>query len=358
MSNDDGSSQQNSRAIEELLAGTKTGILHISWYASWLFDRSKRGISRALGIDDVGNNKRNYRGNLDNTNMIDSTSEVLQVVGVGYGRTGTYSLGLALNQLGLPTLHTQHLYETPEILDMWTEQVFNPAIEKHEISMGKPDFDVIASHGYRATVDLPMALYFEQIYERYPEDCKFILTTRDTSEEWFNSFRLLATSISHTTNMAGHLVSYMYQLASYWRWLLATVDQNSDILSVPIGMPLPPLDKRRAIESYEEHNRRVRELIPVDRLLEYNVKQGWQPLCDFLEVENCPIKRPFPKTNSALSIKAQTVTAMVAYFTILICITVPIANYAFEKVTGQKLMSWIKTKVKSYKQYSIRKKKR
>ena len=91
MSNDDGSSQQNSRAIEELLAGTKTGILHISWYASWLFDRSKRGISRALGIDDVGNNKRNYRGNLDNTNIIDSTSEVLQVVGVGYGRTGTVS---------------------------------------------------------------------------------------------------------------------------------------------------------------------------------------------------------------------------------------------------------------------------
>ena len=88
MSNEDVSSQPNSRAIEELLAGTKTGILHISWYASWLFNRSKRGISRVLGIDDdvhVGNNRSNNRGRLENT------SEVLQVVGVGYGRTGTVS---------------------------------------------------------------------------------------------------------------------------------------------------------------------------------------------------------------------------------------------------------------------------
>lgn len=250
------------------------------------------------------------------------------------------------------------MHETPEILDMWAEQVFTPAIEKHEVSMGKPDFDVISSHGYRATVDLPMALYFEQIYKRYPEDCKFILTTRETSEEWFKSFRLLATSVSHTTNMTGHLVSYVYQLASYWRWLLAMVDKNSDILSVPVGMPLPPLDKKRAIESYEEHNRRVREIIPADRLLEYNVKQGWQPLCDFLEVENCPIGRPFPNTNSALSVKAQTVTSTVAYFTLLICITFPIATYIFEKVTGQKLMNWMKTKAKSIKLYSMRKKKR
>lgn len=92
MSSANESSQLNSRATEELLAGIKTGILHISWYASWLFDRYKRGISNVLGINDKDDdNKSNSRVNLDSINVMNHPSEVLQVVGVGYGRTGTVS---------------------------------------------------------------------------------------------------------------------------------------------------------------------------------------------------------------------------------------------------------------------------
>ena len=36
---------------------------------------------------------------------------------------------------------------------------------------------------------------------------------------------------------------------------------------------------------YREHNHRVKSLVPPEKLLVYNVKQGWKPLCDFLGCE-------------------------------------------------------------------------
>jgi hypothetical protein len=60
-------------------------------------------------------------------------------------------------------------------------------------ALGEPDLGMIASQ-YKATADLPVALYYEQIVEQFP-DYKFILTTRETSEIWFRSLDTLANSI-------------------------------------------------------------------------------------------------------------------------------------------------------------------
>jgi hypothetical protein len=70
---------------------------------------------------------------------------------------------------------------------MWTETVFKPAIKAGELALGFPDFDLITSHGFSAVADLPMAFYFEQLHRLYP-DCKFILTTRESSDAWFKSW--------------------------------------------------------------------------------------------------------------------------------------------------------------------------
>ncbi len=257
-----------------------------------------------------------------------------------------YSLGLALTELGFPTLHTQHLYEAHSILDMWAKKVFYPAIENGTISLGEPDFDVITNHGYTATVDLPMALYFDQIKELYP-GCKFILTTRESSEKWYRSFHILAVSVGHTTNICGNFLEYVHQLALYWRWLMAYISNDTDILKIPIGKPIPPPNKFRAIESYEEHNRKVRESIPSERLLEYNVKQGWEPLCEFLEINPCPTEKPFPKTNSAVSLQAQTVTVVTMFLTGFMLITFPLVAVGFRKATGTKIVPWLAMKIRA-----------
>ena len=132
-----------------------------------------------------------------------------------------YSLKLALDQLGFSTLHTQHMYETPEILDMWVEKVFQPAIDAKELSMGNPDFDIITSHGFRAIVDLPAAFYFGELNKKFP-DAKFILTTREDSETWFKSFESMIISVAQVTESAGNVVDHVNHLALYLRYVMDT----------------------------------------------------------------------------------------------------------------------------------------
>lgn len=252
----------------------------------------------------------------DHTNVVDDESpdgiqnKSLKVVGVGYGRTGTYSLTLALEELGFPTLHTQHLYEHRDLFEMWANNVFVPSIGQENVTMGNPDWDMIVSHGFQATCDLPTALYFEEIMERFP-DCKFILTSRDNSETWFKSWKTLTESITAPTYLGGFFFPSTRPYYYYLRWLYSVVNQDNSYLTHPF--PFPDQQKQKAIDSYEEHNRRVRALVPADQLLEYSVKEGWEPLCDFLDIDECP-QTMFPKTNSARSVRVQGFSAIVSPF--------------------------------------------
>ena len=112
------------------------------------------------------------------------------------------------------------MYEDPAIMHMWVENVFLPAIKTKTITMGSPDFDIITSHGYKAAADFPLSLYFEEINDRYP-DCKFILTTRDSSEIWFRSFEAMTVNIFSVTNFGAvtgsPLWPHVRQLAWYLR---------------------------------------------------------------------------------------------------------------------------------------------
>ena len=311
----------------EVLSGIATGSTHGYWYAKnlgneWLV----KPLRRLAGLEDDGEDK------VANHNE-------LQVVGVGYGRTGTYSLTLALDELGYKTLHTQHMYETPEILDMWNKEIFTPSIESGIAELGHPDFDLISSKGFTATADLPMSLYFEQLVDRYP-DCKFILTTRQSSEVWFKSWDMLTKTITQPTRYF-RWMSHADTINRYYRWLFSRINDDDSYLSVPL--PLPDQNKERAIASYEEHNRRVREVIPKDRLLEYNVKQGWEPLCGFLEIQNCPTS-PFPKTNSARSVQVQTISAMVIPLAVVLFFIFFVFANVFQRRTGQNIVQWTNSK--------------
>jgi len=261
----------------------------------------------------------------------------LKVVGVGYGRTGTYSLTLALEELGFPTLHTQHLYENDEVFAMWTNGIFVPAIEARKASLGSPDLDLIAAHGFQATMDLPMALYYDQVRERYP-DCKFILTTRENSEVWFKSWDTLAKSITQPTRYAGEVIGSVRNYSDYLRWLFAVINKDDSILTTPF--PLPDQNKEQAIASYEEHNRKVRETIPPDLLLEYNVKQGWKPLCEFLDIPRCPTV-PFPKSNSARSVQIQSIAALAFPIVVILFITCYVFVSIFHRFTGMTVLQWL-----------------
>jgi hypothetical protein len=52
----------------------------------------------------------------------------------------------------------------------------------------------------------------------------------------------------------------------------------------------------RATKGFEEHVREVKERVPPERLLVYEVREGWGPVCAFLGVE-APQGEPFPHLN-------------------------------------------------------------
>ena len=95
-----------------------------------------------------------------------------------------------------------------------------------------------------------------------------------------------------------------------------------------------------AMESYEEQNRKVRELIPADRLLEHSVKQGWKPLCDFLEISECPTSL-FPKTNSARSVQVQSFSSTVVPLVAILVVLFYGFARAFQRITGRTVKQWI-----------------
>ena len=241
-----------------------------------------------------------------------------------------------------------HMYESKEILDMWAERIFEPSIDAGEAALGTPDIDLVAQKGFQATTDLPMALYFEQIHEQYPS-CKFILTKRDTSEVWFKSWDVLAKTIVSPTRVGSTVVTNVANYMNYLRWLFAVINKDNSFLTTPF--PLPDQHKEQAIASYEDHNRRVRETIPAHLLLEYNVKQGWEPLCEFLEIQNCPTT-PFPRTNSATSIQAQSIIGMAFPLTLILFAIFSTCALTFQRVTNKTVLEWLNYKLHQFMTWS------
>ena len=69
---------------------------------------------------------------------------------------------------------------------------------------------------------------------------------------------------------------------------------NGKMLDLEFGKNLN--DKAAVIKRYNEHNEEVLRVVPKERLLLFNVKDGWEPLCKFLD-KQVP-STPFPKSNT------------------------------------------------------------
>ncbi len=192
----------------------------------------------------------------------------LKVIGVGVGRTGTYSLKLAINQLGFGPCHHMEevLHNQPVQVPLWVSAV-----------QGHANWNAIYK-GYESAVDWPTAKYFRELHSAYPE-AKFILTDR-SPERWAQSF-------SHT------IYRLLAQRDEAPEEMQAWLDMCNDTI-VGTGFP-QGLDEAGLINAFNAHNDAVKQAIPAQQLLVFQVKQGWQPLCEYLNV-TAPTE-PFPRTN-------------------------------------------------------------
>ena len=192
----------------------------------------------------------------------------LHVIGAGVGRTGTYSLKLALNQLGFGPCH--HMEEV--ILN----QVAQVPLWAAAVN-GNPDWEAIYK-GYESAVDWPTAGFFRELSTVYPM-AKFVLTVR-SRESWVDSFSQTIYKL-----LAGR--------AHAPKEMQALLDMSVGVIS-RTGFPAG-LDMAELTQAFAAHNDAVRAAIPADRLLVYEVKDGWAPLCAFLGA-SVP-GEAFPRTN-------------------------------------------------------------
>jgi hypothetical protein len=191
----------------------------------------------------------------------------LKVIGAGLGRTGTMSLKFAIEHIGFgPCYHMIDVWASmPESLRLW-----------EAAARGEADWGAILS-GYAATVDYPGCTFWRELVAKYP-DAKVILSRRDP-DSWFDSVN---TTIFGPYSRQG--IAAMGAQTFFDGTVLADFD--------PSRMD----DRAYMTDFFVRWNAAVIAEVPAERLLVFEARQGWQPLCEFLGV---PIPEvPYPRVNS------------------------------------------------------------
>lgn len=192
----------------------------------------------------------------------------MQVIGAGVGRTGTYSLKLAITKLGFGPCHHMEevLHNMPIQVPLWSAA-----------AAGEPDWMRIYA-GYKSAVDWPTACFFRELIREFPS-AQFVLTHRDP-ERWADSFGETIYKLLDGRDQAPDEMRAWLEMAS-------------DVIA-RTGFPAG-LDREELIQAFIAHNDAVKATIPVNQLLVFEVKDGWEPLCTFLDV---PVPaEEFPRTN-------------------------------------------------------------
>ena len=203
----------------------------------------------------------------------------LNGIGAGFGRTGTNSLKIALEELGFEKCyHMIEVMKNPSHMRQWT----------NIIEGGHADWEALFK-GYQSVVDWPASAYYKELLSSYP-NAKVILTVRDP-ERWYES-----------------ILSTIYQVNNKFGWALQLIPVAGRFFNginklVWEGIFHGKLeDKTHAIQIFKQHIEEVKRTVPSERLLIFEARQGWDPLCAFLNVP-IPANRPFPHVNDSARVK-------------------------------------------------------
>ena len=198
--------------------------------------------------------------------------------------------------------------ENPKDADLWVE-AFEAKFQGKGKLWGREEFDQVLGHCmvfsfpttlkiwahiFKAVTDWPCATFVDELIAAYP-DAKVILTVRDNVEVWHKSVT--------ETLWTGHFV-FAPPETSFQAFI-------QKIIPKPEGFLMPKMLYKHTLlknhpeegrEGYLKHNEHVSAVAPKGRFLEFNVRDGWRPLCKFLEVE-IP-EGLFPKVNDTETWKA------------------------------------------------------
>jgi len=185
----------------------------------------------------------------------------MKVICAGYIKTGTKSIAKALQHLGFTVFDWEE--QMFDFLDHWVDVFQNGT---------KPDVKRVYQNA-DVCVDTPGYFFLEEILEAFP-DCKVILSVRE-EDSWIES---LVRQLHSLYAARSKIVSMLSPTA---RKLYYVVDSFHNATIGSCNTKSTYVIRKR----YRIHNHRVKSIVTTDKLLVYNVKQGWKPLCDFLECD-------------------------------------------------------------------------
>lgn len=195
----------------------------------------------------------------------------LEVIGSGFGRTGTSSLKQALEELGLsPCHHMEEVFANPGQVDQWVAYSRNQPVDLAEVFAG-----------YRAQVDWPGSHVWRELAQIFP-DARVVHSTRPADKWWASFERTIGKLMTHHRNI---------DLQPHIAAMMEAGEELIGQRTFSGGWT----DRDAAIEAFNRREAEVRAAIPADRLLVFDVAQGWEPLCAFL---GKPVPdTPFPRKN-------------------------------------------------------------
>jgi len=202
--------------------------------------------------------------------MKQRTSTGMTVIGAGLPRTGTLTQKLALEELGLgPCYHWVNVIADLDQVGLWDQ-----ALD------GEGQWEQIFE-GHHSSVDWPGGYFYEELTHVYP-DAKVLLSVRDPVS-WERSFRDTIWTMSHGKTLMPLLAHARAEIDPRWRSYLELVDR---MFWGPQGTFADGYDEpAQLIEQMVSHTQQVKRIVPAERLLVWDVREGWSPLCEFLEVD-------------------------------------------------------------------------
>jgi len=242
--------------------------------------------------------------------MENSESGQLVLIGAGLPRTGTMSTRAALKQLLAGDIYHMETVakERPDHHKLWWKALGG--------NISKSEWQTILAD-YKGGVDYPISFFYKEIMEVYP-NAKVLLNVRDPVK-WYESVH-------------GSILQMMITVNKWpCTWFTSLVRVREKMLLVnALSRPVPQCStmglgmfgavsesKEKAVKFYEEHVEEVKRHVPADKLLVWEVKEGWGPLCRFLEVPEP--STPFPRVNDTAEImKARRNVLLMSWIVIVI----------------------------------------
>ncbi|CAH8607905.1 unnamed protein product [Schistosoma guineensis] len=218
-----------------------------------------------------------------NSNKSLSNSSInhdLEVIVVGLNKTGTSYLKSALEILyhGTTCLHyTDLIYQSNDIIEKWLElHLCQYQTKLNGFHYNKQELLKLLLKNYKSVSGIPITSFLNDLIQMYP-NVKVILTVRN-AELWHAACR---TNLIPYQSNESKLQKIFYKF-SLFTWLIKLNQLKLLSLQNTLGNTINLKNDNELIHAYSRWNDHVQLIVPKDRLLIYNIKQGWLPLCEFL----------------------------------------------------------------------------